>query len=797
MSYISVDKGNHQFPNRDVSEAEKNTPKYSLDYTRAIYNRYLNDKCAIRYNDSDRFDLLRNYGRGSQPVEIYKSFLNSENGQPSTSNDTATANSFQSGRKGYNNIQWDVVSPIPKIRTIIKGYLDQFGQDIFVDAVDALSGDMKESIKWRAYMQANQYEFIKEYHLKAGIPMEELDFMPANPTELNLFEAMGGFKLNYASAMEQLIRHTEDISNMDTDLKDRFADDAMDLGMFAAKIEFNKVTKKYQYRYVDPKYLIIQHVQNNDYTRSEYAGERRKYTISELKQYLPDKPESFFKNIAYDYNGRGTNKKIEDWDNYSKLTANGVYNYDSFVVEVFDAEWIDYECERNLIGTTNRGRRFIKPIPMDAQPKSSERAKDIKTKLRKLRTAKWLIGTDVIFDEGLANMQDRPKMSEVTHNYKLITLRDKPLTESLIPIADDIAISSYKYQDARAMAVQAGYTIDVGMMQNIESGGNKFDFLKLLEYWRKTGWLMYMQSQEGPYQGGKTDPVTPIPSIMQDILNEAIQTWEFALKKIEDITGINQTMLGATTNPNAAVGTTQLSTQASINSLRPMIDAIGNMKKLLAESTMRRLQLAFKARKDIADAYVSVVGQDDVDALIIAEKDAVQYGLTFEPRPSDEAKQDVINGAMASMSTRREGGAGLTLSQYIYIVDRVRGGGNLKELSAMIDFLVSKHEKQIEEQKEKMIALQGQQNKENMLAAAQADQQKESMKVRGELAVEDKKGNNQFKNTLAGKYPELFRREAEAMSMSGGTTPQMPPQQPVEPLSQPQSSEVPLESQSA
>jgi hypothetical protein len=433
-------------------------------------------------------------------------------------------------------------------------------------------------------------------------------------------------------------------------------------------------------------------------------------------------------------------------------------------VEIFDAEWIDYECRRHLVYDTKRGRKFVKELRLDADLKAHGRAKDVRTKLRKLRQAKWVVGTDIVFDYGVANMQDRPKMSTVMHNYKLITLKDKPLTESLRPIADDLALVWFKYQNGRALSVQSGYSVDVGMMQNIDDGGDKFGFLKLIEKWRSTGLLLHQQSIQGNYQGGKTSPIDTIPSIMQEVMAEAVQAWEFALRRIEDVTGINLAVLGASTSPDAAVGTTQLSAQAALHAIKGLIDAEGKIKARLSETTMRRLQLAFKARKDIADAYRPVVGSMDIDSLIFAEKDAVQYGLTFEPRPSKEAKDNIIQAAMAAMQSKREGGPGLTITQYTYIVNQLEGGGNLKELGALLDFLIAKSETQIEEQKNRNIQLQSQMNMQNQQAKSQSDAQLEQIKGQIEMALQDKKGKDELKNTMVTQYPDLFRGDAEQIA---------------------------------
>lgn len=772
MDYINVKEGNVLFPNRDIPEEEKNLPQYSLDYSKAIYNRYLNDRCAIRYSDVNKFSILEAYGDGDQSTDGYKNYLSREGVASIGTGIVSNDNFGVSKRNGDDRVDWGVVSPIPRIKTIIKGYLDQFGQDVFVDTVDPLSNSTKESLKWRAFATAKNYEFINEYSIKAGLPVEELDFMPANTAELNMFESMGGFKLNMARAMEKLIRHTENISKMESSLKDKLADDAMNLGYMVAKLELNDVTNQYEYQYVSPKEHIQQYIPNGNYERSEYAGRVTKWTVSELKQYLPDKDEKFFKDLAEAYGGRLNNAKNTDDDNFSARLKNGSYQYDSFLVEVADVEWIDYECRRHLVYDTSRGRKFVKELSLDDSVNTNKRANDVRTKMRKLRQAKWVVGTDIVFDYGVANMQDRPTMSTVMHNYKMVVLDGKSLVESLMPIADDLALCWYKYQDGRATAVQPGYSIDVGMMQNIEDGGDAFGFLKIIEKWRASGILLHQQSMSGRYEGGSTTPISPIPSMFMEVINEAMAAWEFALRRIEDITGLNMVMLGATTAPGAAVGTTQMSSQSSVHILKPLIDSVGEIKASLSGTLIRRLQLAFKARKDIVDAYKPVIGETDIQSLIIAEQDAVQYGMTFEPRASEEAKNDVIQGALAAMQTRREGGAGLSLSQYSYVVSQVHANGNLKELSALIDFLVSKSEAQVQEAKDRNMQLQGQINQQNAQAATQGQLAIEQVKQQGENSVQGMKNQGMIANTLMSSHPELFRREAEALANSSATSPQ-------------------------
>jgi len=326
-------------------------------------------------------------------------------------------------------------------------------------------------------------------------------------------------------------------------------------------------------------------------------------------------------------------------------------------------------------------------------------------------------------------------LSEVMHSFRLYVLSDLPLTEQLIPIADDLAIAWYRWQDDRNTLQRSGYSIDVGMMDNINEGGEDWNFLEVLKFWRDTRYLLHQQSLSGKYEGGGITPIYPIQSMVKDALEEFIFTWDAAIKRIVDITGINEVMLGGTVSPGAQVGTTQLSVQGAVHVLKPIIKNIGRMKKELAETAIRRLQLAFKTRKDIADGYADVIGEADVELLRMAEKDAVQYGLHFEDKPSEEMKQNIINAANAALNARREGMPGITISQFTYIAQQLSAGGNIKELSALLDYLQHKSEIQIQANKEASIQLQNQGLAQIEQQKQQADVQAKQMETQGKLAV--------------------------------------------------------------
>jgi hypothetical protein len=212
--------------------------------------------------------------------------------------------------------------------------------------------------------------------------------------------------------------------------------------------------------------------------------------------------------------------------------------------------------------------------------------------------------------------------------------------------------------------------------------------------------------------------------------------------------------------------------------LKPIIKSIGRMKNELAETTMRRLQLAFKTRKDIADGYVDVIGEADVELLRQAEKDAVQYGMFFEDKPSDKMKEIIIGGASASLQARRDGKPGIDISQFMYIAQQLESGGNIKELTALLDYLNAKSEQQVQANKERDIQMQGQQLQQAQAQKMQGEAQADQRKVQGEIMVNKAESDNKIREMAYEKGVGPPQSPVQGVSPSQGSQPPPTPQSP-------------------
>jgi hypothetical protein len=164
-----------------------------------------------------------------------------------------------------------------------------------------------------------------------------------------------------------------------------------------------------------------------------------------------------------------------------------------------------------------------------------------------------------------------------------------------------------------------------------------------------------------------------------------------------------------------------------------------------------------------------------VELLRMAEKDAVQYGLHFEDKPSEEQVRDILDAARASLEARRQGMPGIDISQYMYISQQLSAGGNIKELSALLDYLQKKSEQTIQANKERDIQMQNEGLARIEQQKAQTAAQQKQADVQGDVILEREKRMTEL---------QKIREERGERQAPAGTSNQPP--QPSSPQSSPQ-----------
>ena len=788
------------FPRKDVSDKQKNE-KYHLSWAKAVEAAIRSNNSGLDAGQRDWWTLMRLYAQGNQPQSLYKDYKFGEKGAPraSASQDGSWNNPGMGSREGIQNLSYDIVSIMPRIVDKLMGLLSNVDYNVLIDTVDSDSGAEKEQKKWGLWVQKQYGQFIKQFKENAGIPIQEPAYIPNSEYELELFESIGGFKLHIAKEMEKLIKHTYEISDWDGELRESVVFDLMSIAHAFMKLDLDPEDGKWKIKYIDPIDAIIPYMRNNDFGEMPYVGHYSWMTIADLRQHL-NMSEKELEEFAKRYCDVYDNPSRSSWEGIGRRSGDGSYGYDIFKVKVMHLEWID-EGEKKTMYYKNRyGRKSafkvqegekIKPPTEKALAEGVEQRIET-TNYRLLRQTHWIVDSEVVFDWGPANFMERPMKNKVVPSYLFMKLKNQSITERLKTVMDDIMIAWIKYQDARAMAIKSGYAIDFTMLQNISDGDKKYSMQQVLEMWRDTGILLFQGSFSGKYEGGAVTPVNQIPGTAGQSLLEAADMWRLAMQKIEDLTGLSPVALGSMPQGQTATGT-ELGVAATADILKPLIKRVLLLKEKTARSLIRRIQSY--CVDDYMDVYAPVIGELAIKRLKEAVKSPVQYGMSFEARPTDQEKQDLIMVIQASMNNRRQGMYGIDLATGAWAIEQLNHGANMKEIRMVVAYQEEKHRQQLDQEKQEAIKLQGEQNaqlKQMEVESKQMEMQAEMAKIQAESQSKLQEIQSQIMGDILKDYLKERPEEAKQF-ISGQGSQNNGENQPVEPLSPQSDMEVPLE----
>jgi hypothetical protein len=739
----------HQFPNQDIAPKDKGA-KYIKSTLEAIFSAHVRGRSGIPY--SKNYDELEDYGNATQSVSRYQDELvNKITDVNSNATIDTTLFNKEKKRRAYENINWEPVPILPHIKDHLHGRYDALDFDVLVDTIDSNSGAEKEEKKAEILVEILFKEQLRKVRQSANMeePQQEQSYTPETIDEVEMYEAAGGFKPNNAMEMEKVIKDLFDLSEW-REIKEKHIDDAIHYGIFGGKLDYDEDLRKYRVKRVDPKNAIVQYSEYNDFHDSEYAGEIIKTNINSLYQwgFKVDELEDIAKSCC----GYFGNPDKKDFNKYSG-TENGVLKFGFFTVCVFDGVWLDCDTKYQKKYKTSSGNIQIKNYNSEKEYERAVKDKNTKGELRRHRIkkvykGKWIIGTDHVYDYGVYYNQLRPLPSKPVLPYYFIRVTNKSLTERLRPFIDNICLAWYKFQNAEALASQSGYAINLRLLQNVELGGKRIEVKDILRILREKGHLFYSDTslgQGGKYEGGAVTPIAELPGGLGRVLEESIQKWEWALKRIEDVTGITRYALGQSPSGEQGKATSEMALAATSTSLRGMINGILRMKSGLAKKASLGIPVLLRTDKDAEREYAKVIGKKGVGILKLAESNNAAYGMTLEARPDEEQKQRILQIAQGALQPQRNGEPQIDYPDYLFIEERVMSGGNLKEVRRWLTYIIRKNK-----ERQRRIAMENE--KMNTQRALAIEQQKEQKELRikqidheAELKKQDNEANNDMR----------------------------------------------------
>lgn len=744
----------------------KSEAKYCVDITKSGFSLLMRNRSALPGSAYRYIQLLRDYGTGNQPEDLYVNmFRKGKSGETDTSQagydtDGVWTQTPQGRREGIENLSTQVVSVATNLKSALHGIFSSYDENIYVNNLDNTSIAAEEERMYGALFDAENLDFIKTMRDQYGVDLMGQDKLPGDVTleELQVYKDMGGFRSEWAWSMEQLIKYTELESGWEETIKRKWVDDIFDLNTIAGRCYYDSETGEERWGYCDPANTTMQYSINSDFDDSDYGGYFTLERFSKLseKGFPRDKLISAARRYEYFFgNLRGLN--------WNDITAGNFYDdrLSRYQIPVFHYYWKDVDVKRTLKVKNEYGRetnydiefeKEVKPLS-DYRKKKGIKQNERKTRIRRTYQCSWVVDTDMAYDYGISPCQGRKSKKEPiipVFMWRGVTTNENTLfgslVESIVPFLDNLQLAWLKYQESLIRSNSGGYLINLRLLQNLEIGGKKITPIDAFEMFWRTGKMPYMDSPLGEnYKGGSVLPMTRIEGDAGELMAITSNQIHFNLSMIEKITGINPAPLGQSPDKDQPVSSVRMSSMGTNNVIRPMFNGIYKMKEKLADLTTKRIQLLLRNNSDSRKSYGRIIGDRSVEILSKMERLGSEYGIYMDARPSEEEITLLMNGVEEALSPGRDGKIDINLSQYMYIVEQIRSGGNIKKLSRDLSFLIRRNEQERAQAHEASIRAQTQQQAQMKQSEAQLDLVKEKAKTASQMAIDDNEAKNEAK----------------------------------------------------
>ena len=612
---------NSPFPSQVVSDAEKASIEYGTQVAQAIEQEWFSQgrTSGNRYlTNWNNFHMLRSYARGEQSIQKYKDEL------------------AINGDLSYLNLDW---KPVPILSKFV---------DIVVNGISSKTYDIKayaqdpESIKKRTNYASKIYEDMlsKEYldNLKntLGIDLYQTpstDIIPETTEELELHMQLS-YKQSVEIAEEEAISSVLAQNKYDL-IRRRLNMDLAVCGIAAAKTSFN-TAEGITVDYVDPAYMVYSYTEDPNFEDIYYVGELKAITIPELKKEFPNISEEELKRIQA---MPGNKSYITGWGDYDENTVQVLYfDYKTYHNQVFK------------IKQTDQGLMKAIEKPDTFNPPENDMFERVSRSIEVLYSGAKVLGTNTMLKWELAENMSRPyaDTTKVKMNYAICAPRIyKGRIESLVSkctgFADMIQITHLKLQQVISRMVPDGVYLDMDGLAEVDLGnGTNYNPAEALNMYFQTGSIVGRSlTQEGDMNPGKV-PIQELNSgTGAGKIQSLIQTYQYYLQMIRDVTGLNEARDGSLPDRNTLVGLQKLAANASNVATRHIVQSSLFLTLKLAENISLKVAdaLEFPLTRASLQNSISTYNIKTLDEVV--NLNLHDFGIFLELEPDEEEKQQL------------------------------------------------------------------------------------------------------------------------------------------------------------
>ena len=713
---------NSAFPSQMVSEEEKKSIEYGLLVGQAVeYEWFRGGRVnGSRWNTGyQNFHNLRLYARGEQNVQKYKDEL-SINGDLS-----------------YLNLDWKPVPIIPKFVDIVVNGIASKNYDIKAYAQDPFSLKQRTNYASSILRDMLSKPLLDNIQQNLGVDVYNVvdpSNLPESKEELEVHMQLN-YKQSVEIAEEEVINNVLDFNKYSL-INKRVTEDIVTVGIGAVKTSFNKA-EGVVIDYVDPANLVYSYTNDPNFEDIYYVGEIKSMTLAEIKKQFPYLTDKEMETMVR-YPGRDGYIANPNYDN--DLVQILFFEYKTFIDQVFKIKKTDTGLEKTL------------QKPDTFNPPESDNFNRVSRSIEVLFSGAKVMGVPQMLEWKLAENMTRPNsdLTKVNMNYSICAPnlyqgRIESLVSRCTSFADMIQLTSLKLQQVIQRMVPDGVFVDVDGLSEVDLGnGTNYNPQEALNMYFQTGSIVGRSlTQDGDPNRGKV----PIQELQTSASNAKIQslinTYQYYLQMIRDVTGLNEARDGSLPDKDALVGLQKMAANASNVATRHILDASLYLTLRACENVSLRIAdaLEFDLTKQALMQSISFSNSKTLEEL--KNLHLYDFGIYLDLEPEDEEKAMLEQNIQVALQ-----------SGQIYLEDAIdiREVKNIQLANQILKYRRIQKQKQDQAAQQQQIQAQAQANMQASEQAAMNEVQKQEALANTEIQIEQAK--SQF---------EIQRMEQEAL----------------------------------
>jgi hypothetical protein len=544
-------------------------------------------------------------------------------------------------------------------------------------------------------------------------------------------------QLNYKQAVElaeeQAITVLMEGNNYDL-IRRRLLYDLTVLGIGCVKTSFN-FSEGVTIDYVDPANIVYSHSESPYFDDIYYIGEIKTIPVNELVKQFPHLTQAELETIkktARQNKGKYMLKEVRDENKVQVL----YFNYKTYMNDVYKVKETGSGAEKVI----QKDDSFNPPENKEGEYMKLQRSVEC------VFEGALILGTDKLLKWKKAEnmMRSKSDFNKVKMNYSLVAPRMydnriESIVSRITGFADMIQLTHLKLQQVMSRMVPDGVYLDADGLAEIDLGnGTNYNPQEALNMFFQTGSVIgRSMTQDGDPNPGKV----PIQQIQNGAnsgkIQSLIQTYNYYLQMIRDVTGLNEARDASMPDPKSLVGVQKLAAMNSNVATRHILNSCMFLTAEVAEALSLRISDILEY-SPTADAFVQAIGSHNVATLSeMSELHLYDFGIFLELDPDEEQKQLLENNIQTALS-----------QQLIDLDDAIdiREVKNIKLANQLLKIKRRKKQERDQQMQQENMKAQADANAQAQQVAAQAEMQKNQAKAQTDIQVESAKAEMKLKH---------------------------------------------------